>query len=71
METRLTEREKSVLILLVKGFKNDDIANELNVSVHTVKAHLEAIYEKLEVVNRVQAVVKALQLGLIEVDDIQ
>ena len=71
METRLTEREKSVLILLVKGFKNDDIANELNVSVHTVKAHLEAIYEKLEVVNRVQAVVRALQLGLIEVDDIQ
>ena len=68
MEVYLTEREKNVLFYLVKGFTNDEIADKLHVSVHTVKAHLEAIYEKMSVSNRVQAAMKAVALGLINVD---
>lgn len=68
METNLTEREMSVLINLTNGLTNIEIANMLFISVHTVKAHLEAIYEKLGVTNRVQAAMKAVSLGLIEVE---
>ena len=68
MEVYLTEREKSVLFYLVKGFTNDEIAEKLHISVHTVKAHLEAIYEKMDVSNRVQAAMKAVALGLINVE---
>ena len=68
MEVYLTEREKNVLFYLVKGFTNDEIAGKLHISVHTVKAHLEAIYEKMDVSNRVQAAMKAVALGLINVE---
>ncbi|MBE7703582.1 MAG: response regulator transcription factor [Cyanobacteria bacterium SIG28] len=63
----LTEREKNILYLLVEGFTNKEIAEKLFISVHTVKAHLEAIYEKLGVNNRVQTVIKAVKLGLVEI----
>ena len=67
---KLTEREKEVLSLITKGKNNSKIARELCVSVHTVKAHLEAIYEKFEVTNRVQAVIKAVLLGLIDLNSL-
>lgn len=66
----LTERERNVLFYLAQGYKNNEIGKALNISVHTVKAHLETIYEKLGVVNRVQAVIKALQLNCIEVAEL-
>lgn len=66
MNNLLTEREKNVVYYLTQGFTNVEIAKKLHISVHTVKAHLEAIYEKLEVYNRVQAVTKSILLGLVD-----
>ena len=66
MKYYLTERERSVLFYLTLGLTNSEISDKLHISVHTVKAHLEAIYEKLEVSNRVQAAMKAVSLHLVE-----
>lgn len=68
MENKLTERERNVLFNLGQGLTNEEIANKLHISVHTVKAHLEAIYEKLSVSNRVQAAIKGVGLGLIDLN---
>ena len=68
--TYLTEREHNVLYYLSLGLKNKDIADKLSISVHTVKAHLESIYEKLEVSNRVQATIKATYIGIININEI-
>lgn len=70
MKNILTERELNVLFYLAKGLVNTQIADNLHISVHTVKAHLEAIYEKLNVNNRIQAVIKAIILGLIDLNGI-
>jgi DNA-binding NarL/FixJ family response regulator len=51
----LTKKEKKVLRLLMCGLQNVEIAKQLEISVHTVKAHIERIYYKLKVKNRVQA----------------
>lgn len=66
----LTERERNVLFYLAQGYKNNEIGKALNISVHTVKAHLETIYEKLGANNRVQAVIKALKLECIDVTEL-
>ena len=50
---KLTNREKDVCNLIIKGLSNKEIAEELYISVHTVKANLEHIYEKLKISNRV------------------
>jgi DNA-binding NarL/FixJ family response regulator len=60
----LTERERQVLTLLVRGVTNQDIADSLMISINTVKRHLKAIYKKLEVSTRSAAVAKALNAGL-------
>ncbi|MEO0491426.1 MAG: response regulator transcription factor [Cyanobacteria bacterium J06635_15] len=64
---KLTDREREVLTWLVQGASNDAIAQHLHVTVATVKAHLTAIFEKLSVRSRTQAIVKALKLGLVSV----
>ena len=68
MDCHLTEREKNVLLNLAQGLTNEEISANLHISVHTVKAHLEAIYDKLAVSNRVQAAMKAVVLGLIDLN---
>ena len=62
---QLTEREFEVLRLLVKGKSNTEIAKELIVSVHTAKAHVCSILQKLCVDDRVQAAVKAIKENII------
>lgn len=57
----LTERETEVLRLVAEGKENAQIADELFISVHTVKNHVSNILAKLEVENRVQAAVQAVQ----------
>ena len=54
---RFTKREKDVLLLLIEGFNNHEISDILCISNHTTKAHVAAIYRKLNVVNRVQATI--------------
>ena len=61
----LTEREFEVLKHLVAGKSNTEIAKELIVSVHTAKAHVCSILQKMSVNDRVQAAVKAVKEGLV------
>ncbi len=66
MKNNLTERELNVLLYLAQGLTNEEISEKLHISVHTVKAHLESIYYKFKVANRVQAAMKAIALGIID-----
>lgn len=50
----LTERESELLYMAVQGYSNDDIAQEMGISIHTVKKHFHNIYGKMNVRNRVQ-----------------
>ena len=61
----LTEREFEVLKHLVSGKSNTEIAKELIVSVHTAKAHVCSILQKMCVNDRVQAAVKAVKEGMV------
>ena len=63
--SQLTEREMEVLRLLVKGKSNTEIAKDLIVSVHTAKAHVCSILQKLCVDDRVQAAVKAVKENIV------
>ena len=63
--SQLTERELEVLRHLVNGKSNTEIAKELIVSVHTAKAHVCSILQKLCVDDRVQAAVKAIKENII------
>ena len=61
----LTNREKEVLSLVAKGVSNQAIAEKLYVKEVTVKTHLNNIFKKLNVTNRTQAVLLAMQLTII------
>ena len=63
----LTKQERAVLRELMLGKTNDEIAESLVISVHTVKAYIENIYRKLGVHNKVQAAVYAILNSLIEI----
>ncbi len=65
----LTKTEIRVLALLGRGQSNKEIANQLACSVKTVKNHLNSIFQKLEVANRTEAVVKGIEIGLISAED--
>jgi len=57
---QLTEREQEVLALLAKGFLYKEIADQLGISLHTVRGHVHLVYEKLHVQSRTEAVLKYL-----------
>jgi DNA-binding NarL/FixJ family response regulator len=57
---KLTKREYEILGLLAKGFLYKEIADQLGISLSTVRAHLHTVYEKLHVQSRTEAVVKFL-----------
>ncbi len=62
--TPLSEREREVLVLMATGATNREIATELFLSPHTVKEHTSALYRKLDVRNRAEAVQRAERLGI-------
>ncbi|MDB9519569.1 response regulator transcription factor [Roseofilum reptotaenium CS-1145] len=61
----LSERESEVLKLMVEGYSNPQIAEQLYLSPNTVKTHVRGIMNKLAVDDRVQVAVKALREGLV------
>ena len=70
MDLHLTSRELELLPLIVEGKSNKEISKTLHISIHTTKAHLESIFEKLEVKNRVQVAIKAVSLKLVDISHI-
>jgi DNA-binding NarL/FixJ family response regulator len=61
----LSQRERSVLELMASGSTNPEIADALHLSKHTIKEHTSAVYRKLGVRNRTEAVQRAQRLGLL------
>jgi DNA-binding NarL/FixJ family response regulator len=57
---KLTKREQEILALLAKGYLYKEIADQLGITLSTVRAHLHTVYEKLHVQSRTEAVVKYL-----------
>lgn len=64
-ENTLTEREKEILVELVKGLSNKEIAEALFISDKTVKIHINKIFKKLNVKSRSQAVIYAVRNQLV------
>jgi DNA-binding NarL/FixJ family response regulator len=62
---RLTEREREVLTLIALGRSNPEIAQELCLSASTVSTHIGRILAKLDLRDRVQAIVLAYEEGLV------
>lgn len=65
----LTARERDVLALIAKGYENQRIADELFISLKTVKTHVSNILGKLQVSDRTQAVVYAFRHHLVAQDE--
>lgn len=61
----LTQREMQVLNVLAEGLSNKAVCTQLAISDSTLKTHLRAIYQKLDVNNRTACVVKAIRTGLL------
>jgi two-component system, NarL family, nitrate/nitrite response regulator NarL len=63
----LTDRERAVLRCLANGSSNRAISDELGIGVETVKDHLQRLFDKLEVSDRLNAVRRAKELGVLDV----
>jgi len=61
----LTAREKEILSFIERGYSYMETADELHISHHTVHSHLKKTYEKLQAKNRLEALKKARQMGVI------
>lgn len=64
---QLTERELECLQMISKGLSNNEAAVVLGLSKATIRTHLEHIYQKLDVTNRVEAVTEGIRQGIIEI----
>ena len=64
---RLTKKELEALMYITEGLNNAEIADKMYVSIHTVKFYIKNIFQKLNAKNRVNAVIKAVKYGLVEI----
>lgn len=62
----LKEREERILKLIAKNYTNKKIAEEIHISVHTVKANITTLFQKLNARSRTEAIVNAIKLGYLE-----
>ncbi|WP_312412661.1 LuxR C-terminal-related transcriptional regulator [Shinella sp.] len=60
----LTSRERDVLALIGKGFRNSEVAQAFDLFEHTVAGHIKNIYKKLDISSRAEASWHAVRLGL-------
>lgn len=67
-DTRLSARESEVLRLIAKGYSRPEVAKLLNITLNTVAGYTKAIYQKLNITSRAEAVAQAMKLGLIDRD---
>lgn len=67
-EPVVTRREEEVLQLIAEGASTTEVAEQLFISVKTVKNHLASIYHKLDSRDRTQAVLRAVRMGIIRLD---
>ena len=65
--SRLTPRELTVLTLVAQGLTAATIARRLGISSRTISKHQENLYRKLEISDRLSAVVRAVELGIIAI----
>lgn len=65
-DTELTDREREILSLMVRGLKNPQISEIVHISVSTVKFHVGVIFKKLGAQTRTEAVVLALTKGIVQ-----
>jgi DNA-binding NarL/FixJ family response regulator len=63
---KLSVREIECLQMIAKGLSNNEVAGVLELSKSTIRTHIEHIYQKLDVTNRVEAVTEAIRHGIIE-----
>jgi len=61
----LTKREHDVLLLIAQGLSNREISDKLFLALSTVKNYNQNLFEKLEVKNRIEAIIRARELGLL------
>lgn len=66
---QISEREREILRLVARGATNQQIANQLNISVNTVKVHLRNIFGKIGVASRTEATLYAVRTGLVQVGE--
>lgn len=59
----ISDREAEILLLMAQGLSNQEIANKLFLSLHTIKTHSSNLYSKLEVKRRTQAIQKAREIS--------
>jgi DNA-binding NarL/FixJ family response regulator len=65
----LSRRERQIVAAVARGLNNRAIAEEAGIAPQTVKNHLSSIFQKLQVTNRVQLALRAIQSGLAEPQD--
>lgn len=65
--SQLSEREREILRLVATGLANQQIANQLGISVNTVKVHLRNVFAKIGVASRTEATMYAIRMGIVDV----
>lgn len=66
--SHLTPRQIEILDLIKRGYAAKEVASRLGISAQTIKNHMSVIFRKLDAVNSVDAVIKAIKAGYISLD---